>query len=95
MSIFSMDDRLHSGGTIGAAFQALRSVPAELEVNKVKAGFMHSPHDAGFHILILEINVSNKRSALQVKRSLSAALAAPLYGIVFSNKTTHNLGDNH
>jgi hypothetical protein len=38
---------------------------------------MHSPHDAGFHTLILEIIVFNKRSALQVKRSLSAALAAP------------------
>jgi len=59
-----MDDRpLPSGGTVGAALRALRSVPAELEVNKVKAGFMHPPHDAGFHILILEINEFNKRSA--------------------------------
>jgi hypothetical protein len=82
-----MDDRLlPSGGTRAAAFQAFRTGSSSLEelrlrrieVNKVNAGFMPSPHDAGFHILILEINVFNKRSALQVKRSLSAALAAPL-----------------
>jgi len=33
-----------------------------------------SPQYAGSHILILEIDVFVKRSALQVKRSLSAAI---------------------
>ena len=83
MSIFSMDDRLHpSGGTSGAAFQAFRSGSLsreELRGLRLETElWRHSRHDAGFHILIQEINVFNKRSALQVKRSLSAALEAPL-----------------
>jgi hypothetical protein len=45
---------------------------------------LHPPHDAGFHILILEINVFTKRSAPQVKRSSSAALVAPYVMITFS-----------
>ena len=91
-----MDDRLlPSGGTVGAAFQAFRGGSSSLEelrlrrieVNKVKAGFMHSPHDAGFHILILEINVFNKRSAPKAQRSRRHGMG--------SNKMTNNLGDNH
>jgi len=82
MSIYLMDDRLHpSGGTRGAAQVALRS--SAFGGLRLEPGLLtESPHDAGFHILILEINVFNKRSAPQMKCSSSEALITPFINTI-------------